>query len=83
MSETNAATAKAAIETPEVIELEEAEKIALRVLIPKIQELQNLLRPLVKSREKIFARVAEVKELEALTLEKDYQFDGERLIKPV
>jgi hypothetical protein len=60
---------------PDVIELEESEKISLFVLTEK-------LTPLLASRAKIVAKIEAANNLTPGTIGVSYQFDGERLFRP-
>jgi hypothetical protein len=82
-SATNATAAKAAINSlPDVIELDEAERISLSVLASNIQNLQGQIANALQSQGKIIAKIEATQGLESGAIGKNYQFNGENLIRP-
>lgn len=79
----NAAAAATAKAKPDVIELDEAEKISLSVLIESIRAKQVELQNLQTSQAKILAKIETANGLEAGTLAKEYQFVNGQLVRPI
>ena len=67
---------------PAVIELEEAEKISLSVLIESIKNKRNELANLEASQARILAKIEQRENMKQGDILADYQFDNQSLFLP-